>query len=250
MLDVVAARVAESEGWVSYNGKSFDLPLLRSRFILNRRRLVEPGPHLDMLHLARRVHRARPWRKTLKEVERRVLGFDRGADIDSASVGAMYAHFLRTGDARQLLKVVQHNESDIATLIAMLGFYGRPMAHLEARDLACAARSVRRAGDLDRARRMAEAAAATRLEPVTLEVRAEMAKACGDRDRALGDFELLAADIDEPRIRLQLAKLYEHHKKDLHRALTVAEQGTGEGAQGERKRRQRLERKIARAADD
>jgi hypothetical protein len=203
---------------------------------------------LDLLHLARRVHRARPWRKTLKEVEARVIGFERGPDIDSASVGSRYAHHLRTGDSAPLIDVVTHNEHDITTLVAMTGFYGRPSAHLEALDLASAARTMRRAGDLQRARRMADAALLGEWGPVTLGARAEIAKACGDRDQALADFESLAALVDDPQIRLQLAKLYEHHRKEPGQALLVAQLGTGEGAEGEARRRRRLQRKVERAA--
>ncbi len=248
MLDAVAKRFEQAQAVVSYNGKSFDLPLLRSRFVLNRRRLPEPEAHLDLLHLARRVHRARSWRKTLKEVEARVIGFERGPDIDSASVGSRYAHHLRTGDSAPLIDVVTHNEHDITSLVALTGFYGRPSAHLEALDLASAARTMRRAGDLQRARQMADAALLGESGPVTLGARADIAKACGDRDQALADFESLAALVDDPQVRLKLAKLYEHHRKEPGQALLVAQLGTGEGVEGEARRRGRLKRKVERAA--
>ncbi|HSI06085.1 MAG TPA: ribonuclease H-like domain-containing protein, partial [Myxococcota bacterium] len=59
MLEELAMRIASSSCIVSYNGKSFDWPLLRTRFVLNRMKVPEPEAHVDLLHCARRVYRRR-----------------------------------------------------------------------------------------------------------------------------------------------------------------------------------------------
>jgi uncharacterized protein len=74
-------------------------------------------------------------------------------------------------------------------------------------------------------------------------VRGDVHKARGDRARALQDFEALAGDIDDPALRLELAKLYEHFVKDPARALAVLDSGTTETDAATQKRRERLERK-------
>src|SRR6185312_4194028 len=80
----------------------------------------------------------------------------------------------------------------------------------------------------------------------SLRVRAEIAKARGDRARALADFEALAATVDDAAVRLELAKIYEHWARAPERALEVAALGTGESAERAERRVQRLTRKAER----
>ncbi|HQM12807.1 MAG TPA: hypothetical protein PK140_25635, partial [Polyangiaceae bacterium] len=69
----------------------------------------------------------------------------------------------------------------------------------------------------------------------------------GDRQAALQDFETLEREVDDPGVRLELAKLYEHHLKAYGRAIRVVEQGTTETDSAAQRRKARLRRKIARA---
>jgi hypothetical protein len=78
------------------------------------------------------------------------------------------------------------------------------------------------------------------------QARGEIAKARGDRASALRDFESLLEEVDDPRLRLELAKLYEHHVKAPGLALAVLERGTGETQPEVLRRRSRLERKAER----
>ena len=66
--------------------------------------------------------------------------------------------------------------------------------------------------------------------------------------QALADFEAFAADVDDPAVRLELAKLYEHHIKEPLEALAWVERGTGEQPEAVERRRARLNRKAARQA--
>jgi hypothetical protein len=234
---------------VTFNGKSFDMPLLRTRFVMARMEPPATPPHLDLLHVARRVHRERPGLGCrLVTIERDVLGFVRHDDVESGEVSACYLHFLRTGDARALLGVIEHNAWDVVAMAALVGLYGQPLeGGLVPTDLVGVARTLRRAGALERALETAHIAVEREASPESLRARAEIAKACGDRARALEDFETLAATVDDPAVRLELSKLYEHWVKQPTRALEWAQRGTGEDEERARQRAARLMRKAARA---
>ena len=238
LLARVAERIKAASMLVTFNGKSFDMPVLRTRFVMNRQDMPSEPPHLDLLHVARRLHKARGVGASLGTVEREVLGFVRENDVPSGEVSACYLHFLRTGDPRALIGVVDHNAWDVVSMAALVGLYGESLegTQLEARDLVGVARTLKRAGSAELAFDVADAAVARGAGHAGTLARAEISKARGDKARALADFELLAASIDDPRVRLELAKLYEHHARDASRALALALEGTGEtDAQRERR---------------
>lgn len=250
VLARVAERLRAASMLVTFNGKSFDMPVLRTRCVMSRMEPLTEPPHLDLLHVARRLHKARNIGATLGAVEREVLGFVRENDVPSGEVSACYLHFLRTGDGRALMGVVEHNAWDVVSMAALVGLYGEPLegTQLAGDDLVGVARTLRRAGEVDRAFDVAEAALATGAGHEGVRARAEIAKVRGDKTRALADFESLAASIDDPKVRLELAKLYEHHAKDIARALSVVEQGTGEAEERRAHRAARLRRKAKKHA--
>jgi uncharacterized protein YprB with RNaseH-like and TPR domain len=245
MLARVKERIERASMLVTFNGKSFDMPLLRTRYVMARMEAPPSPPHLDLLHVARRIHADTSKAGCrLVALERDVLGFVRHDDVESGDVAAVYLHFLRTGDARSLMGVVEHNAWDVVAMAALVGVYGEPMdGALPARDLAGVARTLKRAGALDRANDVAEAAVSRSSSPASLRVRADVAKARGDRARALADFEALAASVDDPSVRLELAKIYEHWHRDPVRALSWVERGTGEDEAKAQHRTARLVRK-------
>ena len=247
MLDFVRQRIEEASMLVSFNGKSFDMPLLRTRFVMARMPPPKDLPHLDLLHVARRLHKPRGVECRLTNLEDRILGFERHDDCPSGEVSGRYLHFLRTGDARSLLGVVEHNAWDVVTMASLLGLYGEPLVgtQLEAVDLVGVARTLRRAKAHDEALDAANLAVEAGVGPESLRVRAEVQKARGDRDRALVDLESLLAELDCPSARLELVKLYEHHVKEPRRALDLLEGSLAEGEGATEKRRTRLERKVA-----
>lgn len=247
LLARVAERVRAASLLVSFNGRAYDWPLLDGRFRMARLGVPAAPPHLDLLPIARRLHRRRIGRCRLKDIEREVLGFERHEDIDGAEVPARYAHFLRTGDEEAMRAVVEHNAWDVASMAALVGLYGEPFGQLCADDLAAMADALRRRGQLERAKELADAAMNAASTPAALEARARVAKARGERAAALRDFATLAGALDEPSLRLELAKLYEHFAGDPERAQEVARLGTGEGVEAEARRCARLARKVERA---
>ncbi|MBI2388897.1 MAG: ribonuclease H-like domain-containing protein [Deltaproteobacteria bacterium] len=304
MLARVADRIAAASMLVSFNGKAFDMPLLRTRFVMNRLAPPTERPHLDLVHVARRVHRAargkggvgdprsgptiERWTEEeelkratsckLVALERQILGFARVDDVPSAEVPSRYSHFLRTGDADAIRAVCDHNLWDVVSMAALIGVYAdavrgldddgtRELPHLGGRDLVGIAKTLRRAGDLPRARRAADAAvdaalgvaredprdddraedrrADPDLERIARKTRGGIAKGARDTETALHDFGVLAAAHDDKEARLELAKLYEHRVRDPERALEHTVAGTAEPPEAAARRRTRLERKIA-----
>jgi hypothetical protein len=246
MLERVRQRIEQASMLVTFNGKSFDMPLLRTRFVMARSRPPREPPHLDLLHVARRVHGGRIRKGCrLTALESEVLGFERVDDVASADIGAWYLHFLRTGDARALLGVVEHNAWDVVSMGALVGHYGEDRhAVLAAEDLVGVARTFRRAGALELAASVADAAVLRCASPGAIRARADISKARGDRAAALADYEELSRILDDPSVRLELTKLYEHWVKAPQQALEWAERGTGERPEAMARRIERLERKI------
>ena len=257
MLSWLRERVQQSSCVVSFNGKTFDWPLLRNRFVLNRVRAPVLPPHLDLLHCARRVLRPRLKSVRLVELERRVLGMHREDDVSGALIPQLYFDYLDGGDVSPIAKVIEHNANDLIALAALLAelvsHFDEVHGNDDPRDHLAYAKVAERTGDRARARSFADAAAqgggesACTVEACLLSAR--MARRGGDVDeeeRALlgalraADDELLVSVV-----RLSLAKLYEHRRKDLDRALEHAK-GTAlaEGEEAAGRRLARLQRRL------
>ena len=121
MLLEILRQCDEYTGIVTYNGKGFDIPLLRSRLVLNRL----PNPfgtmaHFDLLFLARKIWRNRLPSRTLQDLEQAILQIPRSDDeIPGWMIPQMYFDFLRNGDPRPLKGIVYHNGMDILSLAAL-----------------------------------------------------------------------------------------------------------------------------------
>jgi uncharacterized protein YprB with RNaseH-like and TPR domain len=246
LLECLSERVNAASLLVSFNGKAFDRPMLEGRIVMNRLPRLPARPHLDLLHVGRRLHRQRLGRCTLKILEREVLGFERGEDIDGSEVGPIYSHFLRSGDATELAAVVAHNFWDVVSMVALVGLYGQRTPPLLAEDLAGLARTLKRAGATGHAERVADIACERGGGAEAYRVRAELAKSRGDCASAVRDFERLCAHSDDPSGRLELVKLYEHKLREPARALHWLELGTNENTLAQARRRERLQRKLRR----
>lgn len=121
LLERVVGRLSRFRAVCTYNGKTYDMPLLRTRAALSR---IPPKklrlPNLDLLHFARRIWRGVLPSCSLKTVEKEILGIDRGPDIDGALIPEMFFHMARTGDARRMGAVADHNVWDIVSLGLLL----------------------------------------------------------------------------------------------------------------------------------
>jgi uncharacterized protein len=247
LLRHLEARILSASFLVSFNGRSFDWPLLQSRRVMNQMEPLDVRPHLDLLHLARRVHKRRLERCRLVDLETEILGFARGEDdIAGADIAPIYGHFLRTGDEEALLRVVCHNAWDVMTMVALVGLYGQALSTEDLDDMYSTAQTLLRAKGFERVEVLAEAVMSRGAAAEGLRLRAESRRARGDIARALLDFEELAQGVQDAELYLTLAKLHEHHAHDFRRALEWAEKGTGEGEEASEKRQNRLLAKLAR----
>jgi uncharacterized protein YprB with RNaseH-like and TPR domain len=105
---------------VSYNGKSFDVPLLETRFVLTRQAYsLEEKLHFDLLHPARSLWKARFESCRLVELEQWLLGIERENDVPGHLIADIYFRFVRTSDATELPHVFEHNANDILSLAAL-----------------------------------------------------------------------------------------------------------------------------------
>jgi uncharacterized protein YprB with RNaseH-like and TPR domain len=123
LLHALGATLADYGALVSFNGKSFDWPLLTTRFIMQRLGPHRDGrawPHLDLLHPARRVWKHRLPSCSLGTLEQEILGVRREGDVPGALIPELYFRYLRDGDTRPLLPIFAHNEADIVTLLTLL----------------------------------------------------------------------------------------------------------------------------------
>ena len=124
MLQALAGFLDRFRAVVSFNGRAFDLPLLRTRFTLARMvpRLTDL-PHFDLLFPARRLWRARLDSCALSALEAKILGVYRdSSDVPSWQIPALYADYLRTGDGREMAGVFYHNQQDVLSLVTLAGY--------------------------------------------------------------------------------------------------------------------------------
>jgi hypothetical protein len=121
MVEALMDRLPEFDALVSFNGRAFDVPIIENRFILAR--AVPPMrdmPHFDLLHPARRLWRYALSSCALTSLEREVLGVRREqADVPSGVIPFLYRDYLRTGDARDMRRVLYHNRIDILSMVTL-----------------------------------------------------------------------------------------------------------------------------------
>ena len=120
LLEALAETLAGCDGIVTFNGKTFDVPLLETRYALARMKSpLERLVHFDALHPARRLWRLRLETCKLTDLEDAILGISREGDVPGSEIPAVYFDYLRTGDARGLQPVFYHNALDVVSLAAL-----------------------------------------------------------------------------------------------------------------------------------
>jgi uncharacterized protein YprB with RNaseH-like and TPR domain len=123
MLHAVAGELERAGALVSFNGRSFDAPVLETRYLFHR--LQWPGeslPHIDVVHPSRRFWRDHPDRLSgcsLLALERQVLGVHRTGDIPGFDVPGRFFQYVRSSDPRPLVAVLEHNRHDLLSLAAI-----------------------------------------------------------------------------------------------------------------------------------
>lgn len=284
MLGVVAEDFRRAGTLMSFNGKSFDAPMLETRYLFHR--LASPcadRSHVDLVHPARRF-----WGGvgdggcSLGALEQQLFAVVRKGDVAGFEIPSRYFRFVRTGDAQPLIEVLHHNRLD---LLSLAGLTARmfhlvqtgPDAARDAREAVALGRVYRDAGLEERAEQAFERAlallqretselgtrdqwmAARRRERAALMVEALRSLAllarrqrrydsAAARWRALAEFADCPPHISREAIEA-LAIYHEHRARDLAAAKVFALRGLeleGEPARGDaaRHRLARIERKL------
>jgi uncharacterized protein YprB with RNaseH-like and TPR domain len=249
MLQWLRERLEDATCLITFNGKSFDWPLLRSRYVMNRLTPPPERTHLDLLHCARRVLRYQLEHTQLGTLERAVLGVHRVNDLDGALIPAVWFDYLRTGRVATLGRVLEHNERDVRSMVELVewltdAWEGRREVSAEARlGLAVVAA---RLGDDERALRWAPEAPG-RCGALANELKAGVLRRRGDVRGAVASLAAaLEASPSPARVHLRLAKLYEHQLKDPHQALLHAPKARdAESLEANTRRQSRLTRRTS-----
>ena len=238
MLHLLGELMAARRGFMTFNGRSFDLPLLDTRYLLNR---LDPPigplldyPHLDLLFPARRLWRSRLTSCSLSSLEQNLLGVQRSqADVPGWAIPGLYNDYLRTGDGRELLRVFYHNEMDMLSMVTLvneeLRQLDQPDPSDHPADLLSLARWQQAAGQ------PAAAEATGRLllsldpplglyQPALLFL-ANLLKRQGRRqEAALLWRQAAAVSFDDVTAHIELAKYYEWYHPDLAQAMAITKQ--------------------------
>jgi uncharacterized protein len=283
MLEVVADELRRAGTLMSFNGKSFDAPMLETRYLFHR--LESPcanRPHVDLVHPARRFWGANEAGCSLGTLEQQLLAVERTGDVAGFEIPARYFRFVRTGDARPLVEVLHHNRLDLLSLAGLTAriFYlvqTGPDAASQAREALALGRVYRDAALDERAEQAFERAlalvereaagtsakdlwfATRRRERLGVRVEALRALAIGARRQRRYDAaaarwrQLVELNECPPHISREaieaLAIYHEHRARDLTAAKRFALRGVeleAGPAQGDaaRHRLARIERKL------
>jgi len=278
VLAELAAWAATHGALITYNGKTFDVPLIETRFLFHRLPFpLAETPHLDMLHAARRLWRGRPTTAgpdpdesscSLSVLEKHLAGLHRAGDVPGCEIPSRYFQFIRDGDARPLEAVLEHNRLDLISLAAVMAraltLVGRgPLESSNPHECFGLARLYERAGAADDAEasllRTVDLAARIGTEP---DVHAESLRRLAWIRRRAGRVheaaetwrELAALPRCAAALRREakeaLAIYHEHRSRDLGTARSLVLDVLKDDPIGRRKaeaehRLQRLERKLA-----
>ena len=230
-LRMVKEKIGDNEVLVSYNGKTFDYNVMRSRYILNGLDLDElERVHLDLLYPSRRLWKGLCSDFTLGTVESDVLGFRRDIDIPGERIPEVYSRYLREGYAGDdLCRIFIHNRNDILSLAALLLHQvhtvqeGTAQESRQAFNRVSLSDMLSRSGFIDEAKnvllsRKLDAEAARRLGLLCKRERAY--------DEALDHFKRAARNVKSLSDYIfdctEIAKIYEHRMKDYTEALSYA----------------------------
>ena len=242
MVEALMDHFPTFEALISFNGRAFDVPIIENRFILAR--VVPPlqgKVHVDLLHPARRLWRYALSSCALTSLEREVLGVRRQqADVPSGVIPLLYRNYLRTGDARDMERVLYHNKVDILSMVTLAARLcrayvdpwpgqgsggGRQLGPAEFYALGRWYADEGRGGEAERAYRSALRRCPRPGSPLRTRILRELAyllKRDGRRGEAFTFWQQLSLESSPDTAgvlaHVELAKYFEWHVEDLTRA--------------------------------
>jgi uncharacterized protein YprB with RNaseH-like and TPR domain len=235
LLRALVADLASSERLVTYNGRTFDLPMLAARLTFHglfREQSRIPEAHDDLLPIARRLFRRPLGGARLADVEAGVLNVRRPSDCPGSEVPARYFGYLAGGSPDVLSVVLDHNFQDVVTLALLEGHLHqlrsggwRNAAVLDPRGMAL---DLIRDGAVDDALQLVESSHAIASDPAEANALRRVASrvllASGQVERAeeLWRLGTRRASVDAAAAWIEVARIRERHCHDLAGALEAA----------------------------
>ncbi len=230
MLLHLINSIDQDSGFVSFNGKSFDIPLLQNRLVMNRLSYnLRDLPHLDMLHISRKLWRRKLESCALKDLEIAILNFERTSeDVPGWMIPDIYFEFLRNGDPARLREIVYHNAQDIVSLAALFIHVTQLLEQnakneqISVDDLIAISRVYWEIGSLDSSVRILQSSIGrmrTREhKSLVYALLGTYYKKTGIRSQAIAYWSEAATNGDVNSAK-ELAMYYEHTEKDASAAL-------------------------------
>ena len=209
--------------YVSYNGKSFDANLIKTRFAMNGMK-TDFGYQLDLLYPSRRLWKNIIGSCSLGDIEREILLKRRTLDVPGAMVPDLYFDFLRTGKYSFIEGVSAHHLEDIISLAQLLAVFEKifkePLSFKKSDMSGISSLLMLRHSD----------AAVSVLQKGMEEGSYQCAKELGLYYKRISDFKaasLIWKGMWEKNksifAGIELAKFYEHREKDIEKALDITE---------------------------
>jgi uncharacterized protein len=235
LLYALAEHLAEFQVLITYNGRTYDQPLLETRYRLNRTRppFARLAHHVDLLYGSRRLWKLRYESCRLVDLETQVLGYERQGDVPGSLIPYLYFDYLRTRQATRLRPVFTHNTLDILTLACLTGIVPTAFKDVDTvqhgAELAGLGRWTLKNGDVAESRDLLQRAVDAGLPDQhlfrTLWDIAALDRKLGHDDRAVALWTDLANSPNPYRLRAleELAKFAEHRLKDYAQALQWTE---------------------------
>jgi len=234
LLSALDQHLKQFDVLITYNGRTYDQPLLETRFRMMRQRPPFSAlGHLDLLHGARRLWKLRFESCRLVDLENQILGVERQGDLPGELIPYFYFEYLRTQEIFRLLPIFHHNAIDILTLAcltAIVPWAFHPPSQTKfthGAEMVGLARWWRQAGELENALGLFREAVNRKLsDDLTFRTLWDIAlieKKLGREHAALPVLTDLAACRNPWRVAAleELAKYYEHRERNYSMALEM-----------------------------
>lgn len=227
MLEYLNEQIRSCRGLITFNGRSFDVPVLETRFRMNGLPCpVSDMPNLDLLFLARCIAAGSMTSHRLGVCEEVFLNFHRYDDVPGAQVPAMYQNWLNNGNVYGLKKVFDHNLYDVLSLAVLAGRFGYMTVNPETLDspdnMFGIARLMAKSGRRQDAVRVLRHSCATCNNRRSMLELATLLKQEGDYPGSAEIWSKLITSGPDGLLPMEeTAKYLEHHKKDLNGALEI-----------------------------
>jgi len=213
----------------TFNGKTFDIPVLQNRFLLNRFGDDFGGVHADVLYPSRRVWKLRLGSCTLQSLEESILGVTREDDLPGEMIPKTYFQYLKNRDFEPVRRIMAHNRQDIVSLAQLFFFlcrlHQKPETAAAPEDLFSLARTLHRRGETAKAKTCYRMSARGGLRKPAFHALAQQEKREGHAQRAVKLYTaMLSRREDTAEVCVALAKLYEHQLKNIPQALLYTRQ--------------------------